>query len=109
MELGTSELLTWMIGKFSRSESEMRAQSKTTVIVVLSLLMMSTLPMGNLPSPLHDSMEFHAYQQADNGNGTWTVEIVDDQTGGLMMQLSEVIVQRKSIQPQQSSLSVTML
>ena len=60
----------------------MRAQSKTTVIMVLSLLMMSTLPMGNLPSPLHDPMEFHAYQQADNGNGTWTVEIVDDQTGG---------------------------
>ena len=60
----------------------MRSHNRATVIVVLSLLMVSTLPMGNPSIPLDIPMKFHAYQQADNGNGTWTVEIVDDQTGG---------------------------
>ena len=82
MEPGTSEHLTWMTGKFSRSELGMRTQHRATVIVVLSILILSTLPVDNLPTPLDVPTEFHAYQQVDNGNGTWTVEIVDDQTGG---------------------------
>ncbi|HII48752.1 MAG TPA: hypothetical protein HA330_02575, partial [Candidatus Thalassarchaeaceae archaeon] len=58
------------------------AQHRATVIVVLSILILSTLPVDNLQTPLEESTEFRAYQQVDNGNGTWTVEIVDDQAGG---------------------------
>ena len=60
----------------------MMAQHRATVIVVLSILILSTLPVDNLQTPLEESTEFRAYQQVDNGNGTWTVEIVDDQAGG---------------------------